>query len=38
MGQVDEGTPVVLAQGFPYELVEDQACRLVRSKQTDLFR
>ena len=38
MGQAAEGTPVVLAQGFPYELVEDQACRLVRSKQTDLFR
>jgi coenzyme F420-0:L-glutamate ligase/coenzyme F420-1:gamma-L-glutamate ligase len=38
MGQVAEGTPVVLAQGFPYELVEDQASRLVRSKHSDLFR
>ena len=38
MGQAAESTPVVLAQGFPYELVEDQASRLVRSKQSDLFR
>jgi coenzyme F420-0:L-glutamate ligase/coenzyme F420-1:gamma-L-glutamate ligase len=38
MGQAAEGTPVVLGHGFPYKLVEDQAIRLVRSKQTDLFR
>jgi len=38
MGQAAEGTPVVLAHGFPYELVEDQATRLVRTKETDLFR
>ena len=38
MGQASEGTPVVLARGFPYELAEDQASRLVRSKQSDLFR
>ena len=38
MGQAAEGTPVVLARGFPYELAEDQASRLVRSKQSDLFR
>lgn len=38
MGQAAEGTPVVLVHGFPYELVEDQATRLVRTKETDLFR
>jgi len=38
MGQAAEGTPVVLARGFPYELAEDQAARLVREKKYDLFR
>jgi len=38
MGQAAEGTPVVLVRGFPYALVEDQASRLVRSKESDLFR
>jgi coenzyme F420-0:L-glutamate ligase/coenzyme F420-1:gamma-L-glutamate ligase len=38
MGQAAEGTPVILARGFPYELAEDRAFRLVREKQLDLFR
>jgi coenzyme F420-0:L-glutamate ligase/coenzyme F420-1:gamma-L-glutamate ligase len=38
MGQAAEGTPVVLARGFPYELTEDCAARLVRDKKYDLFR
>ena len=38
MGQAAEGTPVILARGFPYELTEDRAFRLVREKQLDLFR
>ncbi|MFZ3070770.1 MAG: coenzyme F420-0:L-glutamate ligase [Anaerolineaceae bacterium] len=38
MGQAAEGTPVVLAHGFPYELAEDQASRLVRAKKADMFR
>jgi coenzyme F420-0:L-glutamate ligase/coenzyme F420-1:gamma-L-glutamate ligase len=38
MGQAAEGTPVVLARGFPYELAEDQAARLVREKKYDMFR
>lgn len=38
MGQAAEGTPVVLARGFPYELADDQAASLVRDKKYDLFR
>jgi len=38
MGQAAEGTPVVLARGFPYELAEDCAARLVRDRKFDLFR
>ncbi len=38
MGQASEGTPVVLAKGFPYPLQEDQASRLVRTKKFDMFR
>ena len=38
MGKAAEGTPVILARGFPYELAEDRAFRLVREKQLDLFR
>ena len=38
MGQAAEGTPVVLARGFPYALRESNASELVRSKQFDMFR
>ncbi|MGB4596275.1 MAG: coenzyme F420-0:L-glutamate ligase [Anaerolineaceae bacterium] len=38
MGQAAEGTPVVLARGFPYALRESQSSELVRSKQFDMFR
>ncbi len=38
MGQASEGTPVVLARGFPYPLAEDQAVSLVREKKYDMFR
>jgi coenzyme F420-0:L-glutamate ligase/coenzyme F420-1:gamma-L-glutamate ligase len=38
MGQAAEGTPVVLARGFPYALRESSSSELVRSKQFDMFR
>ena len=38
MGQAAEGTPVVLARGFPYALRESQSSELIRSKQFDMFR
>jgi coenzyme F420-0:L-glutamate ligase/coenzyme F420-1:gamma-L-glutamate ligase len=38
MGQADEGTPVVLARGFPYPLREGNAQELIRKKENDLFR
>ena len=38
MGQANEGTPVVLARGFPYALREGQASELVRERSRDLFR
>jgi len=38
MGQAGEGTPVVLARGFPYPLREGNAQELVRKKESDLFR
>ena len=38
MGQASEGTPVVLARGFPYPLREGNAQELVRKKENDLFR
>lgn len=38
MGQADEGTPVVLARGFPYALREGNVTELLRSKHEDLFR
>lgn len=38
MGQANEGTPVVLARGFPYPLREGNAQELVRKKENDLFR
>lgn len=38
MGQAREGTPVVLAQGFPYPLREGNLQELIRPKDLDLFR
>jgi coenzyme F420-0:L-glutamate ligase/coenzyme F420-1:gamma-L-glutamate ligase len=38
MGQAKEGTPVVLAKGFPYPLREGGLQELIRPKDKDLFR
>ncbi len=38
MGQAAEGTPVVLARGFPYDLREGKLAELIRPKELDLFR
>jgi coenzyme F420-0:L-glutamate ligase/coenzyme F420-1:gamma-L-glutamate ligase len=38
MGQADEGTPVVLAHGFPYDMRESSLLELIRPKEMDLFR
>lgn len=38
MGQAGEGTPVVLARGFPYPLREGNTRELIRKKENDLFR
>lgn len=38
MGQADEGCPVVLAKGFPYELRESSLDELIRPEENDLFR
>jgi len=38
MGQASEGTPVVFAHGFPYELRESSLDELIRPKEMDLFR
>jgi coenzyme F420-0:L-glutamate ligase/coenzyme F420-1:gamma-L-glutamate ligase len=38
MGQAREGTPVVLARGFPYPLREADFSELIRPKERDLFR
>ena len=38
MGQADEGTPVVLARGFPYPLRESAIGELIRPRSQDLFR
>lgn len=38
MGQADEGTPVVLARGVPYDRYPGKAVDLVRAKKNDLFR
>lgn len=38
MGQAREGTPVVLARGFPYSLREANLQELIRPKEKDLFR
>jgi len=38
MGQADEGTPIVLIRGVPYERREATAAELIRPKELDLFR
>jgi coenzyme F420-0:L-glutamate ligase/coenzyme F420-1:gamma-L-glutamate ligase len=38
MGQAGEGTPVILARGFPYALREASLQELIRPKDLDLFR
>lgn len=38
MGQADEGRPVVLLRGVPFEAAEASAQELVRPKEIDLFR
>ena len=38
MGQAAEGTPVVLARGFPYALREGSVRELIRPRDQDLFR
>jgi coenzyme F420-0:L-glutamate ligase/coenzyme F420-1:gamma-L-glutamate ligase len=38
MGQANEGMPVVLAKGFPYQFREGTVKELVRPKDKDLFR
>lgn len=38
MGQANEGTPVVLARGFPYALRESAITELLRPRAQDLFR
>ena len=38
MGQADEGQPVVLARGFPYEFREGSVHELIRDKEKDMFR
>lgn len=38
MGQAREGTPVILARGFPYPLRKAKLKELIRPKDKDLFR
>ena len=38
MGQAREGTPVILARGFPYPLRDANLQELIRPKDKDLFR
>lgn len=38
MGQADEGTPIVLVRGVPYERREGTAAELIRPRELDLFR
>jgi len=38
MGQADEGTPIVLIRGVPYERRAATAAELIRPKELDLFR
>ena len=38
MGQAAEGTPVVLARGFPYPLRDGNLQEIIRPKEMDLFR
>jgi coenzyme F420-0:L-glutamate ligase/coenzyme F420-1:gamma-L-glutamate ligase len=38
MGQVDEGTPVIHARGFPYALREASLGEMLRDRENDMFR
>jgi len=38
MGQADEGRPVVVVRGIPYELREGSLSEMIRDEQDDLFR
>jgi coenzyme F420-0:L-glutamate ligase/coenzyme F420-1:gamma-L-glutamate ligase len=38
MGQADEGRPVVVIRGFPYQLEESCTSELLRNENDDLFR
>lgn len=38
MGQANEGTPVILARGFPYDLRDGSLVELLRPREQDLFR
>jgi coenzyme F420-0:L-glutamate ligase/coenzyme F420-1:gamma-L-glutamate ligase len=38
MGQAEEGTPVVHARGFPYEMREGGLSELIRPEEQDLYR
>lgn len=38
MGQADEGTPVVHARGFPYEMRDAKLSEMIRTKDKDMFR
>jgi coenzyme F420-0:L-glutamate ligase / coenzyme F420-1:gamma-L-glutamate ligase len=38
MGQAAEGTPVILARGFPYALRDSKLDELIRPEEEDLFR
>jgi coenzyme F420-0:L-glutamate ligase/coenzyme F420-1:gamma-L-glutamate ligase len=38
MGQVDEGTPVIHARGFPYALREASLGEMLRDREKDMFR
>lgn len=38
MGQADEGRPIVLLRGLPYDLGEGSGEELIRARETDLFR
>jgi coenzyme F420-0:L-glutamate ligase/coenzyme F420-1:gamma-L-glutamate ligase len=38
MGQANEGRPVVVIRGFPYDLRESDLSEIIRSEKDDLFR
>lgn len=38
MGQADEGRPVILARGIPYDRRDGSARELIRARELDLFR